>query len=273
MRSRTFSALALSAVLAAFGFVAGPGVSSPTPALADDPVELVTEQQTGGGQFVYVVFHALDRDGFCSVPPGAVSLHPVLGIPVDFIIESGDGIIIETSSGPATPGRSALGVKTFSTAVNAASANPVKAFPPLIEGLKDECQAWVKISQSIPGPLNVLVFVDGPGGRLGFVADASRRSTTAMTLTFRWSLVTWSGPDASPGDALKGSGPATGGSDVSGHVTAVYGWNAPAQSWRAYFPSGAGVPGANDLAVMESGQPYWIAIRGTAPVEWLVPAH
>jgi hypothetical protein len=27
-------------------------------------------------QFVYVVFRAVDRDGFCRVPAGAVSLHP-----------------------------------------------------------------------------------------------------------------------------------------------------------------------------------------------------
>ena len=65
---------------------------------ANNPVELVVEN-LNGSQFVYVVFHALDRDGFCNPPAGAVSLHPVLGIPVDFVIEAGDGVIIQNSGG------------------------------------------------------------------------------------------------------------------------------------------------------------------------------
>ena len=63
-------------------------------------------------QFKYIVFHAMDRDGFCSpLTTGAVLLHPVLsgaandtfnGGPaetVDFLIDSGEGIIIGSSNG------------------------------------------------------------------------------------------------------------------------------------------------------------------------------
>ena len=117
---------------------------------ANNPVELVVEN-LNGSQFVYVVFHALDRDGFCNPPAGAVSLHPVLGIPVDFVIEAGDGVIIQNSGGAASFGRSATGVTAFSTAVNAVSASPIRSFAPLVQGITDECQAWIKVRRASPG--------------------------------------------------------------------------------------------------------------------------
>lgn len=244
------------------------------PARADEnPTDMIVEQDPlTGGQFVYVVFHALDRDGFCAPVNGSVSRHPVLDIPVDFVIESGDGIIIETSGGSTTPGRPATGVRTFSTYLNAQSANPVRSFPPLVDGLTDECQAWVKISQSIPGPLRVLVTLAGDDGKpIGFIADLDRTATVPVSLTFRWSLVTWAGKDGiTPADALRGP---AGGNDITGEVTALYGWDAPTQSWRAYFPGSAGVPGANDLAALKAGQAYWVAIKGPGPVAWNIPAE
>lgn len=229
------------------------------------PVSMVIEPQLDGSQFVYVVFHALDRGGFCQPPAGAVSLHPVIDMPVDFIIEAGEGIIIETSSGGLAPGRQALGVRTFSTAVNAASGSPVRSFPPLRDGVTDECQAWVRISQSIPGPLRVLVLAPGDGGgQVGWVAEAGRETAVTVPLQFRWTLVTWSGPSTPAAQALQG---------VQGaQVTAVYGWDAAAQAWLAYFPAGAGVPGANTLATLEPGQAYWVAIAGPAGGSWRMPA-
>lgn len=262
------------ALLGAFAVVAGLGalVAGPAPsgrADGPDPVTLVVEQ-LDAGQFVYAVFHALDRDGFCNPPPGAVSLHPVIDMPVDFVIEAGEGVIIETSSRDTTPGRSKTGVPTFSTALNTASANPVRSFPPLVDGVTDECQAWVKISQSIPGPLRVLVTVPGDaGGKIGFIADLARTTTVDVDLTFRWSLVTWPGEDGiSPADALKGAG---GSADITSRVTAIYGWDAATQTWSAYFPSAAGVPGANNLAALRTGTAYWVAISGPGPVTWTVP--
>ncbi len=255
------------AIAAAFAAVLG---SPAVPTRADDagPVSLHVEQ-LDAGQFVYAVFHALDRDGFCNPPAGAVSLHPVINMPVDFVIEAGEGLIIETSNRDTTPGRSKTAVSTFSTALNAASASPVRAFPPLAEGLADECQAWVKISQSIPGPLRVLVTVAGEnGGKIGFIADLKRTTTVDVDLEFRWNLVTWSGEDGiSPAAALSGAG---GAADITSKVTAVYGWDAATQTWQAFFPSGAGVPGANNLAALKAGSAYWVAISVPGPVRWSI---
>ncbi|MBE0611846.1 MAG: hypothetical protein IH609_20870 [Dehalococcoidia bacterium] len=256
------------AVAAGFAAVLGAPAAS-TRADEAGPVSLHVEQ-LDAGQFVYAVFHALDRDGFCNPPAGAVSLHPVINMPVDFVIEAGEGVIIETSSRDTTPGRSKTAVPTFSTALNSASANPVASFPPLIAGLADECQAWVKISQSIPGPLRVLVTVPGEnGGKVGFIADLARTTTVDVDLEFRWNLVTWSGEDGiSPAAALTGAG---GTADITSKVTAIYGWDASMQTWQAFFPSGAGVPGANNLTALKTGTAYWVAIGGPGPARWGIP--
>lgn len=259
-----FGAVAVAAVLALIPASA----VSPARASGTGPVTLHVEQ-LDAGQFVYAVFHALDRDGFCNPPAGAVSLHPVINMPVDFVIEAGEGLIIETSNRDTTPGRSKSAVPTFSTALNAASANPVRSFPPLAGGLADECQAWVKISQSIPGPLRVLVTVPGENGAsTGFIADLARTTTIDVDLEFRWSLVTWPGADGiSPAAALSGAGGAAG---ITSQVTAMYGWDATTQTWQAFFPSGAGVPGANNLAALRAGAAYWVAIAGPGPVLWTI---
>ncbi|GIW13899.1 MAG: hypothetical protein KatS3mg062_1338 [Tepidiforma sp.] len=256
--------LLFAALVATAGLTIGLGQQAR--ADGDGPVTMVIEPQVDGSQFAWVVFHALDRDGFCQPLPGAVSLHPVLGMPVDFIIEAGEGIIIETSAGGTAPGREALDVPTFSTAANAASSNPVRSFPPLLDGVTDECQAWVRISQSIPGPLRVLVLAPGDDGNtVGWVAEAGRESATPVPLQFRWSLVTWTGPATSPAEALEG---------VTGtEVTAVYGWDAASQAWLAYFPAGAAVPGANTLSMLEPGRAYWVAVSGPGAGAWRMPAQ
>lgn len=259
----------LSALL---GAVALQGSFHGRTAQAQAPVDTVVQQNLDGSQFVYVVFHALDRDGFCASRGGSVSLHPVINMPVDFIIESGDGVIIETSNGSGSYGRGANDVLTYSTLLNANSASPVRAFAPLIDGLEDECQAWIKVSQSIPGPLRVLVTLPGDDGKpIGFIADLNRRDTAGVNLNYRWSLLAWTGAAASASDALSGSGAAAGGTNVSNDVTAVYAWDAATQSWRAHFPGGANISGANDLASFETGQSYWFAINGPGGVTWTMP--
>ncbi len=259
--------IASVALAAAFGALVG--APSTTTTAQSSPVEFHTEQQLDGSQFIYVVFHALDRDGFCATPPGAISLHPVLGIPINFQIEAGDGLIIQTSNGGTAFGRSANNVLTFSTALNAASATPRASFPPLVNGLADECQAWIRVSQSIPGPLRVLITLAGDDGKpIGFIADLARTTTVNVNLQFRWNLVTWLGQDGiSTGNALSGTG---GGSNITNQVTAIYGWDAPTQTWQAYFPAGAGVPGANNLSQLRAGQAYWIAIAGPGGLSWTI---
>ncbi len=265
LRAAVLGAVAAAALAA--GFLGVPSES----AHAQDgaPVDFHIEEQLDGSQFIYVVFHALDRDGFCDPPPGAISLHPVLDIPVDFLIEAGDGIIIETSNGGSAVGRSATDVMTFSTKQNATSANPIASFPPLMDGIDDECQAWIRVSQSIPGPLRVLITLEGDDGKpIGFIADLARTTTVDVDLAFRWNLVTWLGEDGiAPGEALAG---ANGGTNITNQVTAIYGWDAASQTWQAYFPEGAGVPGANNLTALRAGQAYWIAIEGPGGISWTV---
>ena len=268
--ARRFARLSLVLPLIVVTTFAGtlPGTSARAESPGDGPVDFVVEK-LDGSQFIYVVFHTLDRDGFCQPPGGAVSLHPVINQPTDFVIEAGDGVIVASSDGAGAFSRSANDVKTFSTAVNAAAGSPVRAFPPLVDGVTDECQAWIKVSQSIPGPLRVLVTVPGDDGKpVAFLADLTRPTETTLSLNFRWSLVTWTGADGmTPGAALRGPSGAT---DVTGQVSAIYGWDAMAQRWLGYFPAGAGVPGANDLTSLSAGSAYWIAITNPAGVAWQV---
>ncbi|WBL34758.1 hypothetical protein O0235_08110 [Tepidiforma flava] len=253
-------------------------------------------------QFKYIVFHALDRDGFCSVPAGAVSLHPVLssadalndfsslgarynGDPVenvDFLIDSGEGIIVgQSGGGTINDGRRfATGVTTFSVAANDPAVTGIKEFPlsPLAaSGQTDECQAWIKVSNSLLGILNVLAIAKDDEGNIGFDRVIDLSTTTSYTLTFRWSLITWAGANDIPVmDAIKGTGSSgknPGGNDISASVTAIYGWNAAAQQWLGFFPAGVNVPGANDLTVLKTGEAYWIAITGPSSVTWTIATN
>jgi hypothetical protein len=277
----------------------------------------VTVEAGETDQFKYVVFHAMDRDNFCSAAStGAVLLHPALSTnvnntwgfsvftnppeTVDFLIDSGEGIIIATSGNPvvvntpfateAAPAAAGLpsgergnviGVPTYSVADETAALTGKKTFPlsPLAAaGQTDECQAWIKVSNSLLGQTNVLVIAhdDLGEGNIGFDKVIDLTSTMSYTLNFRWSLITWQGADNIPvGDALKGGAgtknPA--GNDISASVTAVYGWDAAAQQWLAYFPSGVNVPGANNLTALDLGSAYWVAITGPGSVTWTVSTN
>ena len=257
----------------------------------------VTVETGGVDQFKYIVFHALDRDGFCSAASfGAISLHPVLsgaandafnGRPketVDFLIDSGEGIIVGTSGGATTgvnDGKQfATGVLTFSTLVNTANGSPILAFKnsPLASATQaDECQAWIKVSNSLLGVLNALVIAHNDEGNVGFDKIVDLTNTTSYTLNFRWSLVTWAGADGiSINDAIKGTGTTgknPGGNDISASVTAIYGWDQAAQQWLGFFPTGVNVPGANDLTSLKTGQAFWIAITGPGSVTWTVASN
>ena len=100
-------------------------------------------------------------------------------------------------------------------------------------------------------------------------------TSAGYTLSFRWNLVTWGGTEnMSVSAALEGretpDNPAT--TSVVGRVSAIFGWDGFASVWRAYFPSGGGVPGANDLAVLKRGSAYWIAISAGNNVPWNIVA-
>lgn len=243
-----------------------------TISLEDDPA--------GSPQIKYLVFHALDRDGFCSIPAGAVSLHSVLTSAditnpletVDFLIDAGEGIIIDSALGGTinTDGTRtfATGVNTFSTALNSAEAE--FPFSDLASpGQTDECQAWVKVSNSLLSLTNFLVIAHDDEGDIGFDQIIDFETTVSFQLTFRWTLHTWVGPNNIPvADALHGTGLNDLGNDIYDQVTAVYGWQQASQEWLGFFPSGVSVPGANDLIVLQTGQAYWIAIVAPGPVTW-----
>ncbi len=252
------------------------------------------EVQQTGTQLAYVVFHAVDRDGFCDAAAfGAVSLHPVLtdapndtmingatGLPnpratLDVYIDSGDGVILDTSDRPAAGARSVSGLHTFSTYDNANSATPIKAFPPLDPNAVDECQAWVEVVSSLGQAGNVLMIFHDDTGDIGFdkivngpaatsPATSSDTTQASMMLSPGWSLVTWSGGDGvAPGAALNSAQSMAGG----GAVTALYTWDAATVGWLAYFPGADGLPGANTLTALKTGQAYWVAVSGGA-VAW-----
>jgi hypothetical protein len=248
----------------------------------------IYDDPAGNNQFKFVVFHALDRDGFCdpSLVPGAVSLHPVLsgaandefnGNPaetVDFLIDAGEGIIVATGTGGEI---NLQGNRQFAVGVNtflAGTAGGPQEFPfsPLAGGDQTtECQAWVKVSNSLLGIVDFLVTAHDDEGDIAFDRIIDLQDTASYTLNFRWSLVTWAGADNIPvEDALKGTGANDAGNDIFAQVTAVYGWNQVGQSWLGYFPSGVSVPGANDLTNLQQGDAYWIAIKAPGPVTWTI---
>ncbi|MBK8560774.1 hypothetical protein [Candidatus Amarobacter glycogenicus] len=281
----------------------------------------VTVEAGETDQYKYIVFHAMDRDGFCADTTGldAVLLHSVLAANftnylgmtdqstaftianmtgsapsnarhnndpvenVDFLIDSGEGIIIGSSDPYATinDGKQfATDVWTFSTLENNPAVTGIKEFPLsslAATGATDECQAWIKVSNSLLGILNVLAIANDDEGNIGFDKIIDLTNTTSYTLNFRWSLVTWAGADAiSVSDAIKGTGTSgknPGGNDISASVTAIYGWDAAAQQWLGYFPSGVNVPGANDLVSLKTGSAFWIAITGPSSVTWTIASN
>jgi len=253
-------------------------------------------------QFKYLVFHAMDRDAFCTPPTGAISLHSVLtsvdaqtnfsGLGarynfdpaenIDFLIDSGEGIIIgQSGGGTINDGRQfATGVTTFSVAANNPATSGILEFPlsPLAaEGQTDECQAWIKVSNSLLGIVNILTIAHDDEGNIGFDRVIDLSNTMSYTLSFRWSLITWAGADGiAVSDAITGTGTSgknPGGNDISSSVTAIYGWNAAAQQWLGFFPSGVNVPGANDLTSLNTGDAYWIAITGPSSVTWTIATN
>jgi hypothetical protein len=241
----------------------------------------VTIEDGETDQFKYIVFRALDRDGFCSQTlPGSVSLHPVLSSwdamytvgandpveYVDFLIDAGEGIIVSSSGGSINDGKQfATGVPTYSTKLN----TTIKEFAPL-DGNADECQAWIRVSNSLLGILNVMTTAYDDEGTIGFDRIIDFSSTASYELTFRWSLITWAGQDnISVTNALSGA-VGDGANDIFDEVTAVYGWNQASQSWLGFFPAGVSVPGANDLTALRTGQAYWIAIKGPDSVTWTI---
>jgi hypothetical protein len=72
-------------------------------------------------------------------------------------------------------------------------------------------------------------------------------------------------------DALNGGpdGPHNGTNNITNQVSVVWGFNAATQTWAAYFPAQASVPGANDLTTLRTGLGYFVGLVNPAtPVQW-----
>jgi hypothetical protein len=94
-------------------------------------------------------------------------------------------------------------------------------------------------------------------------------NTVTYQLFARFTLITWDGTNNMPvADALRGlespDNAAT--NNITSVTTAVFyrsnaaGCAASQPCWLAYFPSGVGVPGANNLLALIRGEAYWIAV-------------
>lgn len=105
----------------------------------------------------------------------------------------------------------------------------------------------------------------GTGGISGGTLPPPTGEPVHYQLDFRWSLLVWRGGDGvAVALALKGNGQ----NDLTGRVTAVYGWDAANNVWRGYFTGTGSIPGASDLQTFTRGGVYWIAITAGPGVIW-----
>jgi hypothetical protein len=117
----------------------------------------VTVENTDAASQKYVVVRMRDRDGFCD----AINTNNVLGIPVQFHIDAGGGIIIEAQGKPVsytTDGRGVVAT-TYDTQDDQGNPMNVEIVRPIQADTGDECQVWVKISRSLPGTVNVEITI------------------------------------------------------------------------------------------------------------------
>jgi len=128
-------------------------------------------------------------------------------------------------------------------------------------GTSDIVPNYTYVSPSGTGGGSSAPPAPGPGGNESY------------TLTYRWSLLTWTGRNGmNVSDAVHGTG-VPGASDLSNRITALFQWDAVADTWRAYFVGSDGVPGASDFTTLTQGAVYWVAISGEGAVPWVVPLN
>jgi hypothetical protein len=208
-------------------------------------------------QFAYVVFHVVGLGGTCS--------SDVLGEAVEFQIDSGTGIII-AAAGAGTFDNDSAAVHTFATgdtAVGSLTGAGYRVLPRVVAG---ECQAWVRISNSLLGVTNVLVTAHDPEGTIRFDVVVDFQTTFTYNLAAGWNLIVWMGQNGiSPAAALAQN------PNITSITTALYGWVAATQTWLGFFPNGVNVPGANDLTALVKGEAYWIHV--TQATTWTVATN
>ncbi|HKS92185.1 MAG TPA: Ig-like domain repeat protein [Tepidiformaceae bacterium] len=122
------------------------------------------------------------------------------------------------------------------------------------------------VPQPQPGA-PVAVFPSGPGSG---PAAAACNGTTQLTLSGQWTLITWPGAATPIAQALAGGSDGCG-TDVSSLISVIWGFDAATQTYHAYFPGAAGVPGANDLTTLTQGAAYWVGLTNpSSTLTWTV---
>ena len=140
----------------------------------------VTVVNTENPSIKYVVAHLRDRDGFCD----AYDFNNVLGVSVRFEIDAGGGTIIDASDRPYT----VSGNRRFAVATTFDIRNDLNlpmnvdiAKPPVSA---DECQAWIRVTNSLLQPSNVVVTFPAPPSPVpGNVRITGLTCTGAETIT------------------------------------------------------------------------------------------
>ena len=117
----------------------------------------VTIENTDAASQKYVVVRLRDRDGFCD----AINTNNVLGIPIRFRIDAGGGKIIEAQGLPVKYDLDLEGVVAITYDTEDDQGNPmnIAIVRPIHSATGDECQAWIKISRSLPGTVNVEITI------------------------------------------------------------------------------------------------------------------
>ena len=188
----------------------------------------------------YVVAHLKDRDGYCD----ARSLNNTLGVLVDFQIDAGDGIILEAQGAPSSivPSKRAAVATTYDTKDEAGILIHTDIAKTVVA--EDECQAWIKVSNSLLTDTNVLVTFPVPPSPLpgnlritGLICTGNESVTLTNVGPNPVSLEGFS-LQSSPDDPI-----------ADPEYLALYDYLKPGES-RTF----AGGPGASGLGWLEAGE-------------------
>jgi len=206
----------------------------------------VTIVDTDAPSVKYVVAHVTDRYGVCdAIPP-----FNVRGVSLKWEIDAGNGSIIEGQGQPAPvdAGRRSAHTTTFDTAdtANEAIVKTVVA--------AGECQAWIKLTNSLLTPTNVRVTFPAPlpldeEGEIVLDVTVDFGAQVNKLLEAGWNLVT-AGRSGSIRSAMSGN---------EAKVSAIYTWDPVASNWKLFVPGGPAFLSAFDQ--FEAGRAYWVQVK------------
>ncbi len=118
----------------------------------------LTVVDTDSPAIKYVVAHLKDRDGYCD----AKSFHNALGIPLQWEIDAGDGVIIGVEGMPSSVSGNKRAASTTTFDIVDDLGRPLNEEIAKAPVAADECQAWIKVSNSVLTATNVRVSFPPP---------------------------------------------------------------------------------------------------------------